>query len=163
MESSEHSGAHISSPICTNSLIFNKGTIFFLFFLNMLTNPIISQIKFLWHYNPLLLAYDYRLTHNSILMILHLYPLKESCLPYTLLLYCKLYHSGTTSHHHQTSKWIKNQAILMTLPQQKLCHINSKGSVPQNKNKKWNKNGLQARLPNSIKNEGGWINFTVKT
>ena len=135
MESSENSGAHISSPICTNSLIFNKGTILFLFFLNMLTNPIISQIKFLWHYNPPLLAYDYRLTHNSILMILHLYPLKESCLPYTLLLYCKLYHSGTTSYRHQTSKWIKNRAILMTLPQQKLCHINSKGSVPQNKNK----------------------------
>ena len=51
----------------------------------------------------------------------------------------------------------------MTLLQQKLCHINSKGSVPQNKNKKWNKNGLKARLPNSIKNEGGWINFTVQT
>ena len=49
----------------------------------------------------------------------------------------------------------------MTLLQQKLCHINSKGSVPQNKNKKWKKNGLQARLPNSIKNEGGWINLTV--
>lgn len=43
----------------------------------------------------------------------------------------------------------------MKLPQQKLCQINSKGSVPQNKNKKWNKNGLQARLPNSQKMKVG--------
>ena len=42
-ESSEQTGAFISSSICTNRLIFGKGAFFSFFFVNMLTNPIIWQ------------------------------------------------------------------------------------------------------------------------
>ena len=41
MESAEHNGAYISPTICTNRLIFGNGA---LFFLNMLTNRMTSQI-----------------------------------------------------------------------------------------------------------------------
>ena len=41
MESAEHNGAYISPTICTNGLIFGNGA---LFFLNMLTNRMTSQI-----------------------------------------------------------------------------------------------------------------------
>ena len=44
MKSSEHNATNISSPICTNVLIFGKGVLFNLFFLNTVANPIISQI-----------------------------------------------------------------------------------------------------------------------
>ena len=44
MESEEHNGAYISPTICTNRLIFDKGAFIILFFLNMLTNPMTSQI-----------------------------------------------------------------------------------------------------------------------
>ena len=44
METSEHNVAYISWPNCTNRLIFGKGAFLILFFLDMLTNPIISQI-----------------------------------------------------------------------------------------------------------------------
>ena len=43
MRSSKQTGAYISSPVCTNRLIFSKRAFFILFFLNTLTNPIISQ------------------------------------------------------------------------------------------------------------------------
>ena len=53
MESSEQIGACIYPPICTNKLIFDKGP-FHLFFLNIPTNPRISQIwiqsRFLYFY-----------------------------------------------------------------------------------------------------------------
>ena len=42
-ESSEQTGAFISSSICTNRLIFGKGAFFSFVFVNMLTNPIIWQ------------------------------------------------------------------------------------------------------------------------
>ena len=42
--SSEHNVGYISSQIFTNGLIFSKWTFFVLLFLDMLTNPIISQI-----------------------------------------------------------------------------------------------------------------------
>ena len=44
MESSEEDGAYIFPPISTSRLIFLQGAFLFLFFLDMLTNPIISQI-----------------------------------------------------------------------------------------------------------------------
>ena len=44
MESSEQTSAYIYRANCTNRLIFVKGALFTLFFLKMLTNPIISQI-----------------------------------------------------------------------------------------------------------------------
>ena len=47
MESSKHNGGYvnnISPPICTNRFIFGKWTFFTLFFHDMPTNPIISQI-----------------------------------------------------------------------------------------------------------------------
>ena len=44
MESSEQTGAYISSPICTYRMIFGKRTFSVLFFLNLLTNPLTPQI-----------------------------------------------------------------------------------------------------------------------
>ena len=44
LESLEHNDAYISPLICTNRLIFGKGAFFFVFFLNMTSNPITSQI-----------------------------------------------------------------------------------------------------------------------
>ena len=50
--------AYISPPICTNRLIFGKWTFFILFFLDLPTYPIISQIYFLWrHHFSCLLFY----------------------------------------------------------------------------------------------------------
>ena len=49
MESCKHNGGYvnnISPPICTNRFIFGKWTFFILFFHDMPTNPIISQIQF---------------------------------------------------------------------------------------------------------------------
>lgn len=46
LESSEHSDTYILPPICTNWLIFKKGTFFILFFLDLPTNPIVPQVKF---------------------------------------------------------------------------------------------------------------------
>ena len=42
----EHDSAYmsISPPICTNRLIFSKSTVSTVFFLDMLTNPIIFQL-----------------------------------------------------------------------------------------------------------------------
>ena len=51
MKSSEHNGAYISSPICTNRLILSKWTFFILFLLAMPTNHIISQISILWRHH----------------------------------------------------------------------------------------------------------------
>ena len=44
MESSEQTAAYISSPLCTNRLIFGKGAFFYSVLLNMITNAIISNI-----------------------------------------------------------------------------------------------------------------------
>ena len=44
MESSEQTGAYVSSPIFTYRMIFGKGTFCALFFLNLLTNPLTPQI-----------------------------------------------------------------------------------------------------------------------
>ena len=44
MESSEQASVYIYAAICTNRMVFDKGAFFTLFFLNVLTNPIISQI-----------------------------------------------------------------------------------------------------------------------
>lgn len=44
MESSEQTGAYVSSPVFTYRMIFGKGTFFALFFLNLLTNPLTPQI-----------------------------------------------------------------------------------------------------------------------
>ena len=44
MESSEQTGAYISSPICTYRTIFGMGTFFVLFFLNLLINPATPQV-----------------------------------------------------------------------------------------------------------------------
>ena len=47
MESPKHNDGYvnnISPPVCTNRLIFGKWTFFILFFYDMPTNPIISQI-----------------------------------------------------------------------------------------------------------------------
>ena len=49
-ESSEQTGAFISSSICTNRLIFGKGAFFSFFFVNMLTNPIIWQSWIWWRH-----------------------------------------------------------------------------------------------------------------
>ena len=51
MKSSEHNGAYISSPICTNRLISSEWTFFMLFLLDMPTNHIISQISILWRHH----------------------------------------------------------------------------------------------------------------
>ena len=44
MVSSEQNGAYISTPICTNRLVFNKWTFFVWFSLDVPTYPIILQI-----------------------------------------------------------------------------------------------------------------------
>ena len=46
MESSEHNWANISETICPKVLIFGEQASCTLFFQNILTNPIISQISF---------------------------------------------------------------------------------------------------------------------
>ena len=46
MESSEHNWANISETICPKVLIFGEQASWTLFFQNILTNPIISQISF---------------------------------------------------------------------------------------------------------------------
>jgi len=45
MESSEQTSAYVSPTIYTNTLIFGKGVFSILLFLNMLINPIVSQIQ----------------------------------------------------------------------------------------------------------------------
>ena len=53
METSEHNVAYISSPICTNRLIFGKGAFLILFFLDMPTNPLLNLVPIVfcrqWH------------------------------------------------------------------------------------------------------------------
>ena len=47
MELSKHNWATISETICPEMLIFSKQAPWTLFFQNILTNPIISEISFL--------------------------------------------------------------------------------------------------------------------
>ena len=47
MESLEHNWANISEKICLEVLVIGKKASWMLFFQNILTNPIISQIYFL--------------------------------------------------------------------------------------------------------------------
>ena len=83
METSEHNGAYISPPICTNWLIFSKWTFFTLLFLNMPTYPIIftnfnfsdvtplfsMPVTLLWHRHLLHSSYpwhkDHKLDHKA--------------------------------------------------------------------------------------------------
>ena len=50
MEFSKHNWAMISETICPKMLIFGKQASWTLFFQNILTNPIISEISFLWRH-----------------------------------------------------------------------------------------------------------------
>ena len=47
---SKHNWAMISKTICPEMLIFGNQTSWTLFFQNILTNPIISEISFLWRH-----------------------------------------------------------------------------------------------------------------
>ena len=47
MEFSKHNWGTISETICPEMLIFGKEASYILFFQNILTNPIISEISFL--------------------------------------------------------------------------------------------------------------------
>ena len=51
MEFSKHNWATISETICPEMLIFGKWASWTLFFQNILTNPIISEILFLWRHH----------------------------------------------------------------------------------------------------------------
>ena len=51
MEFSENNWATISATICPQMLIFGKQASWTLFFQNILTNPIISEISFLWRHH----------------------------------------------------------------------------------------------------------------
>ena len=51
MESSQHNWANISETICPELLIFGEKASWTLFFQNILTNPIISQISFWWRHH----------------------------------------------------------------------------------------------------------------
>ena len=48
MEFSKHNWVTISETICPEMLIFGNQASWTLFFQNILTNPIISEISFLW-------------------------------------------------------------------------------------------------------------------
>ena len=54
MEFSKHNWATISETICPEMLIFSKQAPWTLFFQNILTNPIISEISFLWRHTLVL-------------------------------------------------------------------------------------------------------------
>ena len=58
MESSGHNWANISETICPTMLVFGKKASWMFFFQNILTNPIIPQIQFLWrnHFSTLVLC-----------------------------------------------------------------------------------------------------------
>ena len=62
MESSEHNWANISKTICPTMLVFGKKASWMLFFQNILTNPIISQIQFFMtsHFSTLYIYNVYR-------------------------------------------------------------------------------------------------------
>ena len=59
MEFSKHNWATISETICPEMLIFDKYASWTLFFQNILTNTIISEILFLWrhHFSTLYMTY----------------------------------------------------------------------------------------------------------
>ena len=75
MYGSEHNGAYISQPICTNKLIFSKRVFFFLLFLNMRTNLIISQILIFVtsHFSIVLATFN---SHQKFPGVKNLFPLK---------------------------------------------------------------------------------------
>ena len=54
MEFSKHNWATISETICPEMLIFGKWASWTFFFQNILTNPIISEISFLWRHTLVL-------------------------------------------------------------------------------------------------------------
>ena len=54
MEFSKQNWATISETICPEMLIFGKYASWTLFFQNIVTNPIISEISFLWRYTLVL-------------------------------------------------------------------------------------------------------------
>ena len=54
MEFSKHNWATISETMCPEMLIFGKWASWTLFFQNILTNPIISEISFLWRHTLVL-------------------------------------------------------------------------------------------------------------
>ena len=54
MEFCKHNWATISETICRQMLIFGKQASWTLFFQNILTNPIISEISFLWRHTLVL-------------------------------------------------------------------------------------------------------------
>ena len=54
MEFSKHNWATISETICPEMLIFGKEASWTFFFQNILTNPIISEISFLWRHTLVL-------------------------------------------------------------------------------------------------------------
>ena len=54
MEFSKHNWATISETICPEMLIFGKQASWTLFFQNILTNPMISEISFLWRHTLVL-------------------------------------------------------------------------------------------------------------
>ena len=51
----KHNVSYYSAPIRTNRLIFSKWIFFIVFFLDMSTNSIISEIQFLWSTSSLLI------------------------------------------------------------------------------------------------------------
>ena len=54
MEFSEYNWATISETICPEMLIFDKKASWTLFFQNILTNPIISEMSSLWRHTLVL-------------------------------------------------------------------------------------------------------------
>ena len=61
MEFSKHNWATISETICPEMLIFGKWASWTLFFQNILTNPLISEILFLWrHHFSTLWRWDHK-------------------------------------------------------------------------------------------------------
>ena len=51
MEFSKHNWATISETICPEMLIFSKYASWIFFFHNILTNPMISEMSFLWRHH----------------------------------------------------------------------------------------------------------------
>ena len=75
MEFSKHNWATISETICPEMLIFGKYASWTLLFQNMLvTNPIISEISFLWRHTLVFLCYwcNYKL-NGVLLFYVHFY------------------------------------------------------------------------------------------
>ena len=85
MEFSKHNWATISETICPEMLVFGKQASWTLFFQNVLTNPRISEISFMWRHTLVLYCCWCNYKLNTVLLIyVHFY--------ITSNLVCTFYH-----------------------------------------------------------------------